>query len=57
MSFRATRDSGTAMTIRIEAVGDGKKEADEYFSLDLFGNSSNALFTKQRGLGTILNDD
>ena len=25
--------------------------------LDLFGNSSNSLFTKNRGIGTILNDD
>jgi hypothetical protein len=27
------------------------------FYLDLFGNSSNSLFTKNRGVGTILNDD
>jgi hypothetical protein len=25
--------------------------------LDLFANSSNSLFTKNRGIGTILNDD
>jgi hypothetical protein len=25
--------------------------------LDLFGNTGNSLFTKNRGLGTILNDD
>ena len=31
--------------------------ADETFYLDLFGNSSNSLFTKNRGVGTILNDD
>ena len=31
--------------------------SNETFYLDLFGNSSNALFTKNRGLGTILNDD
>jgi hypothetical protein len=37
--------------------GDGKKEADETFYLDLFGNSGNSLFTKSRGIGTILNDD
>ena len=37
--------------------GDSKKEANETFYLDLFGNSGNALFTKNRGLGTILNDD
>jgi len=36
---------------------DGKKEATETFYLDLFGNSSNAQFTKTRGLGSILNDD
>jgi hypothetical protein len=44
-------------TITIEVKGDGKREADEYFFLDLFGLSSNALFTKSRGTGTILNDD
>ena len=27
------------------------------FYLDLFGTSSNSLFTKNRGTGTILNDD
>ncbi|GEM_PF-6377629 len=37
--------------------GDDKKEANETFYLDLFGNSSNSLFTKNRGIGTILNDD
>jgi hypothetical protein len=37
--------------------GDSKKEADETCYFDLFGNSSNSLFTKNRGLGTILNDD
>jgi hypothetical protein len=46
----------TTKTITIEGKGDSKKEADETFYLDLFGNS-NALFTKNRGLGTILNDD
>ena len=44
-------------TVTIEVKGESKKEADEYFYLDLFGNSSNALFTKNRGIGTILNDD
>ena len=34
-----------------------KKEADETFYLDLFGNSSNSLITTGRGIGTILNDD
>src|SRR5262249_5420465 len=47
----------TTKTITIEVKGDSKKEADETFYLDLFGLSSNALFTKKRGLGTILNDD
>lgn len=44
-------------TITITVNGDSKKEADETFYLDLFGLSSNALFTKNRGIGTILNDD
>jgi probable HAF family extracellular repeat protein len=47
----------TTKTITIEVKGDSKREANEYFYLDLFGNSSNSLFTRNRGLGTILNDD
>jgi ELWxxDGT repeat protein len=47
----------TTKTITITVNGDRKKEADEYFYLDLFGNSGNSLFTKNRGVGTILNDD
>jgi hypothetical protein len=47
----------TTKTITIEVKGDSKKEADETFYLDLFGNSSNSLFTKSRGTGWILNDD
>ncbi len=47
----------TSKTITIVVNGDSKKEANETFYLDLFGNSSNSLFTKNRGLGTILNDD
>jgi hypothetical protein len=47
----------TSKTITIEVKGDNKKEADEYFYLDLFGNSSNSLFTKSRGVAMILNDD
>ena len=47
----------TTKTITIEVKGDSKKEADETFYLDLFGNSGNSLFTKYRGIGTILNDD
>ena len=47
----------TTKTITIVVKGDSKKEADETFYLDLFCNSSNSLFTKNRGVGTILNDD
>ena len=47
----------TTKTITIVVKGDSKKEANETFYLDLFGNSSNSLFTKSRGIGTILNDD
>jgi hypothetical protein len=43
--------------LAIEMKGDSKKEADETFNLDLFDNSSNSRFTKNRGIGTILNDD
>jgi hypothetical protein len=42
---------------RSRSRGNSKKEVNETFYLDLFGNSSNALFTKSRGTGTILNDD
>jgi probable HAF family extracellular repeat protein len=47
----------TTKTITIEVKGDNTKEANETFFVDLFGNSSNSLFTKSRGIGTILNDD
>lgn len=47
----------TTKTITIEVKGDSKKESDEMFYLDLFGNSTNSLFTKSLGLGTMLNDD
>jgi hypothetical protein len=47
----------TSKTITIKVKGDNKKEANETFYLDLFDLSSNALFSKNRGLGTILNDD
>jgi Calx-beta domain/FG-GAP-like repeat len=47
----------TTKTITIEVNGDSKREAHEQFYLDLFGNSSNSLFNKDRGIGTILNDD
>jgi hypothetical protein len=47
----------TTKTITIVVKGDSKKEANETFYLDLFAGSGNALFTKNHGLGTILNDD
>jgi hypothetical protein len=47
----------TTKTITIEVKADNKREANETFYLDLFGSSSNSLFTKSRGTGTILNDD
>jgi hypothetical protein len=47
----------TTKTITIEVKGDSKREADETFYLDLFGNSRNSPFTKNPGLGTVLNDD
>lgn len=47
----------TTKTITIEVKGDSRREADEYFYLDLSGNSGNSLFKKRRGIGTILNDD
>ena len=47
----------TTKTITIEVKGDSKREANETFYLDLFGLSLNGLFTKNRGIGTILNDD
>jgi hypothetical protein len=47
----------TTKTITIEVIGDSKKETDETFYVDLTGLSSNGLFTKNRGVGTILNDD
>ena len=59
---RSVRHAGlcpgeTTKTITNELKVDSKRVADEYFYLDLFGNSGNSLFTKKRGLGTILNDD
>jgi hypothetical protein len=46
----------TTKTITIVVNGDSKKESNETFYLDLVGNSSNSLFTKNRGIVTILND-
>jgi hypothetical protein len=47
----------TTKTITIEVKGDSKREGDETFYVDLFDNSVNSLFTRTRGIGTILNDD
>jgi hypothetical protein len=47
----------TTKTITITVKGDSKRESNETFYLDLFGLSGNSLFTKNRGIGTILNDD
>jgi hypothetical protein len=47
----------TTKTVTITVKGDSKKESNETFYLDLSGLSSNAIFTKSRGVGTILNDD
>jgi hypothetical protein len=49
--------SQTTKTITIEVKGDSKRESNETFYLDLFGNSNNSWFSKSRGIGTILNDD
>jgi probable HAF family extracellular repeat protein len=47
----------TQKTISVAVNGDTRKEKDETFFVDLFGNSSSSLITKSRGIGTILNDD
>jgi hypothetical protein len=52
-----TFNPGETSKTTIEVKGDKKKEANETFYLDLFGNSGNSLFTKNRALGTILDDD
>ncbi len=44
----------TTKTITIEVKGDNKKEANEYFNLDLFDNSANSCSPTFRGIGTIL---
>jgi hypothetical protein len=47
----------TTKTITIDVQGDSKRETDESFYLDLFGNSGNSVVDKKRGIGTIVNDD
>ena len=51
------RREGQANRTSIFPLTVNKREPDETFYLDLFGLSSNALFTNNRGIGTILNDD
>ena len=43
--------------IAIQMKGYNKREANETFFVDLFGNASNSLLLKARGVGTFLNDD
>jgi hypothetical protein len=47
----------TTKTITIAVTGDNKRESDETFFLDLFGNSTNSFIPYNRGLGIIQNDD
>jgi hypothetical protein len=47
----------TTKTITIAVNGDSKKEGNETFFVNLFGNSSNSYFSVSQGIGTILNDD
>src|SRR5262249_51358410 len=46
----------TTKTITIEVKSDNKREANETFYVDLFGNITNSLFTKNRGIGTNTGD-
>ena len=56
--MRSFAPGETTKTITIEVKRDSKNEANETFFVDLFGNSTDSsVFTKNRGLGTILNDD
>jgi hypothetical protein len=47
----------TTKTITVDVKGDSTRETDESFYVDLFGNSSNSVLDKKRGIGKILNDD
>jgi Calx-beta domain/FG-GAP-like repeat len=47
----------TTKTVTIEVKGDNRRESNETFYLDLFGNSANSLLLDGRGVGTIVNDD
>jgi hypothetical protein len=47
----------TTKKITIEVKGDTRRESNETFYLDLLGSNDFSVFTKSRGVGTILNDD
>ena len=47
----------TTRTITIEVKGDNRREANEAFTVELFGAGSNAVLLDAVGLGTIVNDD
>ena len=47
----------TTKTITVEVKGDNRREANETFFVDLFGNSGNALLADSGSVGTIINDD
>jgi uncharacterized delta-60 repeat protein len=47
----------TSKTVTIQVKGDKKRESNETFNVNLLNPSSNALFTDNLGVGTILNDD
>jgi hypothetical protein len=47
----------TTKTVTIEVKGDNRRESNETFYLDLFGNSANSLLLDGQGVGTIVNDD
>jgi hypothetical protein len=47
----------TSKTITITVYGDKKREANEYFFINLSGASSNAWIFDPQGKGTIINDD
>jgi ELWxxDGT repeat protein len=51
------RPGETTKQVRIVVRGDNKKESNETFYVRLFGKSSDALFAKRRGVGTILDDE
>jgi hypothetical protein len=44
-------------TNTIEVKGDTRREADEFFTLELFGANSSVWLWDSIGLGMIMNDD